>query len=37
MVHEWTEEGKGEYIRTSDIEYYNDNSGVDANNIHAIG
>lgn len=36
-VHEWTEDGEGEYCFTSGMEYYNGNFDVDICNIDKIG
>lgn len=37
MVHEWTEDGEGEFCHCSGMEYYNGSFDVDINNISAIG
>ena len=37
QVHEWTENGEGEYCFTSGMEYYNGSFDVDIDNISAIG
>lgn len=37
IVHEWTEDGEGEYCLTSGMEYYNGNFDVDINTMNTIG
>ena len=37
MVHEWTEEGQGDYISTIGREYYNGSFDIDINNVEGIG
>lgn len=37
MVHEWTNEGEGDFCQCSGMEYYNGSFDVDIHNIHSIG
>lgn len=37
LVHEWTNDGEGNYINTNGMEYFNGNFDVDINNLEMIG